>query len=113
MRPGPASYPGGKNGAGVKQCIINQIPPHDVYIEPFGGGGAILFNKLPAQRNIVVEKTAAVAAGLCDGIRRRDLRAEVFNCCGLEYLKHFFHLYRIPAFASSLTPAGQIGRAHV
>lgn len=28
-------YPGGKGGAGVFQTIINQFPPHRVYIEPF------------------------------------------------------------------------------
>jgi hypothetical protein len=33
------TYPGGKGGAGVYQMIINQIPPHRVYIEPFLGGG--------------------------------------------------------------------------
>lgn len=33
------TYKGGKAGAGVYQQIINQIPPHDVYIEPFLGGG--------------------------------------------------------------------------
>jgi hypothetical protein len=29
------SYPGGKGGSGVYQTIINQQPPHEVYIEPF------------------------------------------------------------------------------
>ena len=29
------TYPGGKGGAGVLQTIINQQPPHEVYIEPF------------------------------------------------------------------------------
>ena len=42
------TYPGGKNGAGVFQTLINQIPPHDIYIEPFLGGGAIMRHKLPA-----------------------------------------------------------------
>jgi hypothetical protein len=34
------SYPGGKNGLGVYQAIINRMPPHQVYIEPFLGLGA-------------------------------------------------------------------------
>ena len=33
------SYPGGKNGAGVYQKIINLMPPHDRYFEPLGGRG--------------------------------------------------------------------------
>jgi hypothetical protein len=43
-------YAGGKNGAGVYQTIINLMPPHDVYIEPFLGGGAIMRQKRPAVR---------------------------------------------------------------
>ncbi|OGO39875.1 MAG: hypothetical protein A2Z04_00175 [Chloroflexi bacterium RBG_16_57_9] len=43
------TYPGGKNGSGVYQTIINQMPPHQVYIEAFLGSGAILRNKLPAR----------------------------------------------------------------
>ena len=35
-------YPGGKGGAGVYQTIINNIPPHDTYIETHLGGGNIL-----------------------------------------------------------------------
>ena len=33
------SYPGGKGSSGTYQNIINQIPEHDVYIEPFLGAG--------------------------------------------------------------------------
>jgi DNA adenine methylase len=55
-------YPGGKNGAGVYQTIINLMPPHDVYIEPFLGGGAILRQKRPARVNIGIDLDAAVIA---------------------------------------------------
>lgn len=41
-------YPGGKNGAGIYQRIINLIPPHDAYVEPFLGGGAVMRLKKPA-----------------------------------------------------------------
>ncbi len=43
------AYPGGKAGSGAYQKIINQIPPHRVYIEPFLGNGAVLRHKRPAQ----------------------------------------------------------------
>ena len=33
------AYPGGKSGSGVYQKLINLMPPHDVHIEPFLGGG--------------------------------------------------------------------------
>lgn len=46
------SYPGGKSGDGVYQRIVNLLPPHDVYIEPFLGGGAIMRLKKAAGLNI-------------------------------------------------------------
>lgn len=48
-------YPGGKGGAGVHQKIINLMPPHSVYIEPFVGGGNIYLRKKPALVSIVVD----------------------------------------------------------
>lgn len=49
------SYPGGKAGAGVYQAIINQMPPHDTYIEPFLGAGAVIRRKRPAAQNIGID----------------------------------------------------------
>lgn len=46
------TYPGGKAGAGIYHKIINLMPPHRTYIEPFLGGGAILRLKRPAEQNI-------------------------------------------------------------
>ncbi len=48
-------YYGGKGGYGVYQKIINQIPPHEVFVEPFLGGGGIIKRKKPANRNIGVD----------------------------------------------------------
>jgi hypothetical protein len=50
------TYPGGKNAPGVYQTIINLMPPHEVYIEPFLGSGAILRLKRPARRNIGIDR---------------------------------------------------------
>jgi site-specific DNA-adenine methylase len=60
------AYPGGKSGAGVYQTIINQMPPHEVYIEPFAGGAAIARLKRPAARTILVEKSPATIARLAE-----------------------------------------------
>ena len=46
-------YPGGKNA--VYQKIINLIPPHRVYIEPFLGSGAIARCKRAASINILID----------------------------------------------------------
>lgn len=45
-------YPGGKNGGGAYQTLINLMPPHSVYIEPFLGSGAVMRMKRPAKVNI-------------------------------------------------------------
>jgi D12 class N6 adenine-specific DNA methyltransferase len=62
------SYPGGKNGAGVYQTIINQIPPHRVYIEAFAGSGAVLRHKRPAQISYAIDRDPAVVAALTSTI---------------------------------------------
>jgi site-specific DNA-adenine methylase len=54
------SYPGGK--ASVHHKLINLMPPHDVYVEPFLGGGALLLAKRPALLGAI-----ASAAGNGDG----------------------------------------------
>lgn len=49
------TYPGGKNGSGAFQTIINQIPPHEVYIEPFAGSASILRRIKPAAARIAID----------------------------------------------------------
>jgi len=56
------TYAGGKAGSGVYQQIINQIPPHEVYIEPFLGGGAVLLAKKPASSSIAIDVDGHVVA---------------------------------------------------
>lgn len=49
------SYFGGKSGSGTYQAIINEIPPHEVYVEGFAGMAGIFRKKLPAKQNLLVE----------------------------------------------------------
>jgi len=56
------TYPGGKNGAGVYQRIICQLPPHTTYIEGFLGSGAIMRLKKPAIASIGIDADSRVMA---------------------------------------------------
>lgn len=60
------TYPGGKASDGVFQQIINQIPPHRVYIEPFLGGGAVLLHKRPAIVSIAIDSDSHVVKNFQD-----------------------------------------------
>jgi len=53
------NYPGGKGGAGVAQTLINLMPPHSVYVEPFLGGAAVMRQKRPANLNVGIEQSTA------------------------------------------------------
>jgi 16S rRNA G966 N2-methylase RsmD len=52
---GMPTYPGGKAGSGAAHRIINLMPPHDVYIEPFCGSAAVALLKKPAMFTTLLE----------------------------------------------------------
>lgn len=57
-------YPGGKNGAGIFQRLICQIPPHRVYVEAFAGSAAILRHKRPAPSSVAIDVDGEVVEQL-------------------------------------------------
>jgi hypothetical protein len=107
-------HPGGKAGAGVYQRIINQIPPHDVYVEAFLGDGAILRRKKPARRNIGIESDPGTIAKF-SGSDGGDAGwsgpvPEIYQCCGIEWLKHTFGLHLVGTHDSASTaPVAESG----
>jgi DNA adenine methylase len=48
---GPFAYYGGKSG--LAPLIVGLLPSHRVYVEPFFGGGSVLFAKPPSVHEIV------------------------------------------------------------
>ena len=97
------TYPGGKAAPGVYQTIINQIPPHHTYIEPFLGDGAVLRRIRPAARTIGVESDDQVLAthwsemlpgGNAESVGQSSLNLELYRCDGIAWLQHFFGLHR-------------------
>ena len=94
-------YTGGKDGAGVFQRLINEIPPHDVFISAFLGDCAILRRKRPAWCNIGIDLAAdplsrffaawpGVAAAYGDPVPELQL----YQCDSIAWLAHAFDLYR-------------------
>jgi site-specific DNA-adenine methylase len=79
-------YPGGKNAAGTYQRIINQIPPHKVYIEPFAGSAAILRFKRPAEQSIVLDRDPDAIDALRDRI---PPQTELVDADALEFLARY------------------------
>lgn len=47
-------WPGGKSR--VAQTIVAKIPDHDIYVEPFVGGGSVYFKKDIVKTNIINDK---------------------------------------------------------
>lgn len=80
------SFDGGKNGDGVYQAIINQMPPHRRYVELFLGSGAILRKKRPAQTNLAVEIDPATLGAVKPELSS-VLGLTVFNECALQWLR--------------------------
>jgi DNA adenine methylase len=87
------AWPGGKDGAGVYQRLINQIPPHDVFISPFLGDCAVMRRKLPAAVSIGIDKSRS---NILRWNRDRSIDGlRLYCCCGIEWLKHRCELYRV------------------
>jgi 16S rRNA G966 N2-methylase RsmD len=84
-------YPGGKNGEGVFQRIINQIPPHRVYVEPFAGSAAVFRHKRPAERSVLLDLDPGALAILVDCARAVVLgpgrTCEIREVCGIQWLE--------------------------
>jgi len=83
----PETYPGGKNGAGVAQKLINQIPPHRVYVEPFLGSGAIMRNIKPAKLSYGIELDETIYKKW--SVWKGKPGINVKNSDGISWLKNY------------------------
>lgn len=87
------SYPGAKNAAGIPQWIINQMPPHRIYVELFMGSGAILRHKRPAHLNIGVDINPKCRTHFAD-----EKIAETFGLLVADSTKPKLELLTMDAF---------------
>lgn len=86
------TYPGGKDGNGVYQAIINQIPPHTVFIEGCAGGAAITRHMKPSDLTILIELDCAQAKALIEQFRDRS-DVDVHNTSCMTFFEMFGDMY--------------------
>jgi site-specific DNA-adenine methylase len=78
------TYFGSKATSGLCQPIIALMPPHETYIESHLGGGAIMKRKLPALRNIGIDRNQrALDKFQC------DYPVELVHGCAHRFLADF------------------------
>lgn len=51
FNPQPFTYYGGKQT--MLRHIMNILPPHKTYVEPFAGGASVFWNKRPAEVEVL------------------------------------------------------------
>ena len=78
-------YHGSKAASGLYQAIINIMPPHDVYIEPFLGSGQILRRKSPSQTSIGFD----LDKDLIDKSDYAGLDVDIRCGDGLEFISNY------------------------
>jgi DNA adenine methylase len=84
--------PGAKSAMGAAEQIISMMPRHNVYLEGFGGTGAVFFKKRPAWLNVIIEKDGDTAAQLrvtmkaSEMSRAADARFVVRHADAFDYL---------------------------
>lgn len=85
--PGFPSYFGGKGAPATVRRIINLLPPHAVYIEPFLGSGRVMRHKRPALRASIGFE---VDPALCEAWRAAaPPDVHVVQADALEHLERF------------------------
>lgn len=110
----PDTYPGGKGQ--IFRQLINQIPPHSTYVAAFAGRDAIARHKRPADRTVLIDRDSEVlstwlpeaptAAAVANNGEVADGRGlELWNCCGIEWLRIQFALDL--ALPSPVTKSGE------
>ncbi len=93
------TYPGGKNGSGVYQQLINLIPPHHIYIEAFLGGGALMRAKRPAIKNIGIDINPAVIMEWHRNLPSDIPGLELYTSSATQFLYSNHHLSRLDSGA--------------
>lgn len=96
-------YPGSKKR--IAPWIIENMPPHHSYVEPYFGGGAVLFEKLPSNIETINDIDDEVV-NFFRVLQREDTREELIR--RLEYTPYSRTIYD---YIFSHHPANEIEKA--
>jgi DNA adenine methylase len=87
------AWPGGKDGAGVVQRLVNEIPPHDVFVSAFLGDCAVMRTIRPAVQSIGIDLDRENVGRWADA---NQVSGREFFCCdAVEWLRYRFGWYRV------------------
>lgn len=94
-----ATYNGGKNGNGTYQNIINHIPKHDIYVEPFFGNGGIYHNLKRPRLSVINDINPGIIDGLnygsCTKILNMDYQEVIYK---YDYIVQGVFFYLDPPY---------------
>lgn len=105
-------YPGGKGK--TYQHLINLMPPHEVYIECFLGGGSVLRHKKPARTSIGIDLDERAIAG-CQPLRDTVPDLALMQQDALEFLRGYAFkgnelVYADPPYLAQTRRGGRLYR---
>ena len=82
-------YLGAKGASGVYQAIINLMPPHETYIEPFLGTGTIMLRKAQASINVGIDLSKKAIDRFNSAAAQTHLNVKTLNCDAISWLDSF------------------------
>lgn len=87
-------YPGGKDGSGVWQRLVNEIPQHRVFVSPFLGDCAVMRHIRRAELSVGIDlDSVALSRFRAAWPSVGGGRLELHRCSGWEWLAYAFDRY--------------------
>lgn len=83
------TYAGGKNSGGAFHRIINEMPPHDFYLEPFLGSAAVMRAKLPATFNVGLDTDESAYKEAARLFKSAVARYRILNRSAFDFFASF------------------------
>lgn len=104
-----SAFPGGKGRS--YPYLINLMPPHRVYIEPFLGGGAVVRNKRPCKKSIVADlDSSLVEQALADLVSVQGFNIDAIELLRSQKLCSDTLVYCDPPYLSSTRRKAKVYR---